>query len=265
MSFNEPTFHIGPVKSADATSVHALVMFLLSMLLLSGCSTVVSYKSNLPPGPARKPGYPIPVYTQDKTVPRPCELIGTVSIGGGYFTMRGGSAEEETEKIITIAWKKGADVVQVRSVQDPGFTSGSYRMVADLLRYADTWETIPISMQSFTNYLDTHRQKLDPIEGIWEATGTNPHRIGIIRDRFQPGRNFVGFILNTTDPTWHKGYKKIDIQRGPQPGSYILDYYLEDFSKAETTVLLGQNSRFRLNMPTSDEDADIITYTRENP
>ncbi|HTQ51844.1 MAG TPA: hypothetical protein VMJ12_14125 [Candidatus Acidoferrales bacterium] len=257
--------HNTSILRIGLTSPFTTVMIICSAVLLSGCSTVVTYQPNLPPGPERKPGYPIPVYTQDKTVPRPCELIGTVSISGGYFTMRGGSAEEETERIIKIAWKKGADVARVKLVQDPGFTSASYSMEAQLLRYADTWETIPISMQSFTNYLDSHQKKLDPIEGIWEATGTNPHRIGIIRDRFQPGRDFVGFIINTTDPTWHKGYKKIDIQRGPQPGGYILDYYLEDFSKAETTVLLGQSSRFRLNMPTTDEDADIITYTRESP
>ena len=105
-------------------------------------------------------------------------------------------------------------------------------MVADLLRYADVWETIAISTQGFANYLETHRQNLDPIEGVWDGTGTLPHRIGIIRDNSKPGRDFVGFILNTTDPTWHEGYKKIDIKRGVQPGSYVLDYYLEDFSES---------------------------------
>ena len=72
-------------------------------------------------------------------------MIGTVSVGGGHFTMRGGSAEQETQKMIKTAWEKGADAVQVRSVEEPGYTSGTYRMVADLLRYTDAWETVAIS------------------------------------------------------------------------------------------------------------------------
>ncbi len=90
-----------------------------------------------------------------------------------------------------------------------------------------------------------------------------PHRIGIMRDNSKPGRDFVGFILNSPDPTWHEGYKKIDIQRGVQPGSYVMDYYLEDFNGKEITVILGQSRTFTLNMPTSDEEADFITYTKQ--
>jgi len=231
-------------------------------LLLTGCSTVVTYKPNTTAGPARPVGYPIPVYTENMTVPRPCEVIGTVAIGGGHFTMFGGSAESETEKVIKTAQEKGADAVQVRSVEDPDFSRANYRMVADLLRYTDNWETVVMSEQGFVNYLDTHRQNLEPIEGIWDGSGTVPHRIGIIRDTSKPGRDFVGFILDTKNPAWRQGYKKIDIKHGVQPGSYILDYYLDNFNQQETTVILGQSLTFTLNMPTSDEEADIITYSK---
>jgi hypothetical protein len=262
MSFNDTQFRIGPMKHPTAAPLRHLAAFLFSALLLTGCSTTVTYQARLPAGPAKPPGYPIRVYTGNMIVPRPCVVIGTVAVGGGHFTMRGGSAEAETEKIIKTAWEKGADAVQVRSVEEPGYTSGNYRMVANLLRYADVWETIPITREAFANYLDTHRQNLDPIEGVWDGTGTVPHRIGIMRDNSRPGRDFVGFILNTPDPTWHEGFKKIDIRRGKQPGSYIMDYYLDDFSEKEITVILGQNVAFTLNMPISDEDADIITYTK---
>jgi len=262
MSLNDTKFHIGPVKYPEAAPVRHLAAFLFLALLLAGCSTTVTYHANLPAGPAKPTGYPVPVYTENMTIPRPCVVIGTVAIGGGSFTMRGGSAEAETEKIIKTAWEKGADAVQVRSVEEPGYTSGNYRMVADLLRYADAWETIAISRQGFANYLNTHGQNLDPIEGVWDGTGTVPHRIGIMRDHSRPGRDFVGFILDTADPTWREGYKKIDIRRGVQPGSYILDYYLDDFSEKETTVILGQNLTFTLSMPTSDEEADTITYAK---
>jgi len=242
--------------------IRSLALFLFSGLLLTGCSTVLTYQPNLPAGPAKPAGYPIPVYTENMTVPRPCAVMGTVFIGAGHFTMRGGSADAETAKIIKTAWEKGADAVRVRSVENPGYTSASYRMVADLLRYTDDWETIIISEPAFAHYLDTHRQSLDPIEGIWDGAGTVPHRIGIMRDHSMPGRDFVGFMLDTADPTWREGYKKIDIQRGIQPGSYVLAYYLDNFSKKEITVILGQRLTFKLNMPTSDEEAEFVTYTK---
>ena len=244
----------------ESRLVPALIF--VSLLLLTGCSTVTTYTPHSAAGPAKPVGYPIPIYTEKMSVPRPCEVIGTVSIGGGYFTMRGGTPESETVKVIKKAWEKGADAVRIRSIEEPDFSHASSRMVADLLRYTDDWETIVGSEQWLINYLDAHRQNLDPIEGIWDGTGTVPHRIGIIRDTSRPGRDFVGFILDTANPAWREGYKKIDIQRGVQPGGYVLEYYLEDFTRKEITVILGQSRTFTLNMPTSDEDADIVTYTK---
>src|ERR1700690_2040886 len=95
--------------------IHCLALFLFSVLLLCGCSPVLTYQPNLPDGPAKPAGYPIAVYTENVRVPRPCVVIGTVFIGGGHLTMRGGSVESETQRIIQTAWEKGADAVQVRS------------------------------------------------------------------------------------------------------------------------------------------------------
>jgi hypothetical protein len=222
----------------------------------------VTYQPHSPAGPAWPAGYPIPVYTENMTVPRPCELIGTVTVAEGSFTMRGGSADQETKKIIETAWKKGADVVHISSIERPDFSRADFRIVADLLRYADDWETIPVSRQNLVNYFDTNEQRLDPIEGVWEGAGTNPNHIVIIRNHSKPGRDFIGFILSPDNPTWHEGYKKMDIKRGVQPGAYIVDYYLEDFSRVEVTVILGHSRVFTLNMPTSDEDADFVTYSK---
>jgi hypothetical protein len=256
MTQHAPIFRMGlpfPFSTAAILSLAAL---------LAGCSTVVSYQPHRPAGPAKPVAYPIPVYTEKMTVPRKCEVIGTVTVGEGFFTMRGGSAEDETKEIIKTAWEKGADVIKIRSIDTPGFARKDFRIVADLLRYTDRWETITPSAQWLMNYLDTHQQTLDPIEGVWDGAGTNPNRVAIIRDHSKPGRDFVGYILDTSDPTWHVGYKKIDIKRGVHPGGYIVDYYLEDFSKVEVTVILGQSRVFTLNMPTSDEDADFITYSK---
>lgn len=233
---------------------------LLLALCLTGCSTEVAYKANLPTGQAKPAGYPVPVYTESMTVPRPCQLIGTVSIGGGQFAVFGGSVESEMKKLMQTAWKKGADAIQITSVEQPGFSRAGFRLTANLLRYTDTWETVPVSPSQFAAYLAKNRRHLDPIEGVWEGYEIAPITIGIMRNSSKDGRDFVGFILNTQDPAWHEGYKKIDIRHGPKPGSYVLDYYLDNFSKQETTIHLGQNVAFSLMVQTSDQTPQFISF-----
>ena len=244
-------------------AVHCLGVCLFSAVLLTGCSTIATYKPQAAAGPAKPPGYPVLVYTEDMTVPRPCEVIGTISVSDTYFTMFGGSIESEMGKVMHAAREKGADVVQMKSMGRPDFSDTHYRLVADLLRYKNAWETVVIPEQAFANYLKTNQRNLDPIEGVWDGSGRIPHRIGIIKDTSKAGRHFIGFVLNTENPTWRKGYKKIDIQRGLQPGSYIFDYYLDDFSKRETTVVLGGRMTFTLAIPVSEEQTELITYSKE--
>ncbi|HUA69053.1 MAG TPA: hypothetical protein VMA13_10955 [Candidatus Saccharimonadales bacterium] len=239
-----------------------LAPFVFLIVLLTGCSTMATYKPNLPVGPAKPAGYPVPVYTEHQRVPRPCQIIGTVSIGGGQFTMFGGSVESEMVKVMRIAWEKGADAVQIASVEEPGFLNSSFRLTANLLRYADTWETVSVTPAQFAAYLHANQQHLDPIEGVWEGFDVAPIRIGIMRNSAEPGRDFVGFILNSENPVWREGYKKIDIRRGAQPGSYIFDYYLDNFSQQETTVILSQNMTFSLMIQTPDEKPDFINYAK---
>jgi hypothetical protein len=262
MTKDAPKFSIGQAHYFSAASIRYLVPFLFSMLMLTACSTVVTYKSNTVAGPARPVDYPVLVYTENMTIPRPCEVIGTISIGDTRFTMFGGSIESEMGKVMKTAREKGADAVQIKSIEKPGFSDSNYRLVANLLRYTDIWETVAISEQEFAAYLNTNRRNLDPIEGVWNGYGQIPHRIGIMRNTSKPGRDFIGFILNTENPAWYKGCKKIDIKRGIEPGTYILDYYLDNFSKRGTAVILGKNMTFTLTIPTSEEEADVITYSK---
>ena len=238
-----------------------LALFLFSMLLLTGCGTVVTYKSKTPAGIAKPADYPILVYTEDMTVPRPFEVIGTVSAKNSGFTITGGSVEDIMKKVMLRARQNGADAVQVTSIDKPGFTNPNYRMAADLLRYTDSWETIGISENEFAAYLKRNRKSLDPIEGVWFADHQYGNRIGIMRNTSKPGRNFVGFVLNTDQPAWRKGYKKIDIARAKQPGIYNFNLFLDDFSRVGTTVVLDNADEITLLIQTADEDK-TITYTR---
>ena len=252
----------GAPHDASNTTIRCSALFLFSALLLAGCSTVATYQSKTSAGPAKPADYPILVYTEDETVPRPCEVIGTISIHAGDFTVFGGSLESEMKKVLQAAREKGADAVQMKSVERPGFSNANYRLVADLLRYTDPWETVAITEQEFANYLKANQRNRDSIEGVWDGREGAPLRIGIMRNASKPDRDFIGFILNTENPAWRKGYKKIDIKRGPQPGSYIFGYYFDDFSKRETTVILGRQMTFTLAIPTTDEKTPTITFSR---
>jgi hypothetical protein len=236
-------------------------LFIVLMFLLAGCGTTVTYKSRTSAGSAKPTGYPIPVYTEGMTVPRPTEVIGTVSIKNSGLTVHGGSVEAVMKDVMQRARQNGADAVRVTSIDKPDFGNPNYRMTADLLRYDDSWETIALSEDEFLAYLKKNEQSLDPIEGIWFADGQYRNRIGIMRNTSKRGRDFIGFVLNTDQPSWRKGYKKIDIARGKQQGTYVFNYYLDNFSQRGTTVILGDASEFMLIFQTADEN-ESVTYSK---
>ena len=227
--------------------------------LLAGCGTTKTYTENLPAGPAKPPDYPIPVYNINMRLPRPCELIGKLAIGDTQLTMFGGSMPEVMKTIMKTAHKKGADVVVLTSIKSPEFESAHYRVEANLLRYADTWETNGLSENDFLGYLRQHQRTLDPIEGIW--SDGSPDRIGIVRNSSKPGRDFIAYMLNVELPSWQAGYKKMDIARVDRPGAYSLKYYRDDFGMEKTTILLDHNRAFSF-MIITDDKADEVTFTK---
>jgi len=247
------------LKVVNSTKNLALILF--SASLLAGCGTVVTYKQNIPAGPATPLGYPIPVYTEDQSIPRPSEVIGTVFVGTTALTVVGGSVDDVMIKVMQTAREKGADTVQVTSIDKPDYTNPKYRVAADLLRYTDRWETIAISENEFLAYLQRNKKSLDPIEGVWFADSQYENRIGIMRNASKRGRDFIGFVLNGEPPSWRRGYKKIDIARGKQRGIYNFNFYLDDFSQIGTTVVLANPTEFILLVGTSD-GSKMVTYSK---
>lgn len=239
-----------------------LAPVLFISLLLTGC-TSVTYNCNLPAGPAKPAGYPIPLYTEQMKVPRPCELVGTLSIAAGSFSMSGGSIEKELQTVMQRAREKGADVVKLTAVNKPDYANPNYGLTAALLRYADVWETVSISPQDFQAYLEKNQQGLDPIEGIWISAGPVPHAIGIMKDKSMPGRDFVGFILNSANPVWPVGAKKMDIRRGVRPGNYVVRYYLDDFEPYGMSLILGQKRVIIFNIQKADGEEMVFAYSKK--
>jgi hypothetical protein len=236
-----------------------LALFVSLIFLLTGCTTTKTYTPNMAAGPAKPADYPIPLYTEDMRIPRPCQLIGHLSIGDTQLTMFGGSIKDVMKTLMDKAHEKGADVVELISIKQPDFESAHYRLEANLLRYADDWETVSMSENDFLIYLRQHQPALDPIEGIW--SDGSPDRIGIIKDTSKPGRDFIAFMLNVELPTWRKGYKKMDIARANRPGTYNLKYYRDDFGMAKTAVLLDHDRAFTFIVHANDVDSEV-TYIK---
>jgi len=182
-------------------------------------------------------------------------VIGDISIDHTPLTISGGAFGDEMRKVMRRAHARGADAVQIVAIQKPGFSSGSYSVQARLLRYADVWEKMALSETELKAYLKKNRTTLDPIEGIW--TDGLPHRLGIVRDATQPGREFIAYTLTPDLANWQPGDKKMDIARGDTPGSYHIRYYKDDFSRSDLIVNLEQNGRFEFILNSGDHSFPI--------
>jgi len=237
-------------------------LVLVMSLLFTGC-TSTTYESTRPPGPSKPAGYPIPLYNQKMEVPRPCEIIGTMTIDAGRFIVTGGSFPQELQKLMQKAHEKGADAVKLTAVRKPSYTNPNSSLRADLLRYTDLWEIVATSPTAFQAYLHANHQELDPVEGVWTSPGSNPHSVGIMKDKSKPGREFVGFILESANPAWPVGAKKMELRRGVRPGSYALTYYLDDFEPCGISLVLGQKRTFVITVRRGDADDLIFVYSKK--
>lgn len=233
---------------------------------LSGCGTFTSftsYQALTPAGPATPDDYPLPVYPPELTPPRPCRVLGLLAVNPVWFTLEGPTVSQEMAKIMRAAHAKGADAVQITTVQKPGFDTPDFSIHARLLRYTDTWERIPWTESQVRAYLHQNLTRLDPIEGIW--TDGLPRRLAIIRDATQPGRDFVAFTLTPDPANWQAGDKKMDVARGNAPGAYAITYYQNDFSAAALVVSLENNRRFQFILNVGDQSFPVAFTKLEPP
>ena len=240
-------------RTSPCRRLHRGMLFALALWIGAGCATP-SYKPYSQASPSKPKDYPIPAYAAEMRIPRPCQLIGTVSINAGKFTVFGGSSGAQLEEILLAAHEKGADAVRFVDVKKPDFLNPNYRMKANLLRYADVWETVSLTNNAFQTYLQNNRANLDPIEGVWLSTGAARMVIGIMKNNSRPGREFIGFILSSTSLAWPPGTKKLDIRRGPVPDSYTLVFYMEDFAPREIPIMLKDKREFTIRFRHENEE-----------
>jgi uncharacterized protein YceK len=237
-------------------------LFLLPVAVLVGCTTVSSYTPKAEPGPAQAKDYPIYVYNEKKRVPRPFEVIGTMTIKDTPFTMFGGSLEGEMKELRDNARRKGADALRITSLEQPGFLHAKYRITADFLRFTTEWESLELSEEEFRAYLTTKKETLDPIEGFWSASDAMRSRVGIVRNDDHPSRDFFAFILSTNNPTWQRGDKKLELVGGERPGVYRGIYYFDDYSRQAVAFTLTRSRTNMFVLPMPDDNPPII-FTKE--
>lgn len=226
------------------------VAILLPALLFAGCTTV-KYEPKATAGPAKPANYPVYVYAETTKIPRPHEVVGSMRVGDTPITMFGGTIEGVLETLRKHAREKGADALQLTSVQAPGFTSANYRANANFLRFTDVWESVAVSEEGLKAYFQTNAATLDPIEGVWTGNDPARSRIAIMRNSTKPGREFVAVVLGTMNPSWHPGDKKLDILRGERPGVYRGSFFLDDYQEKKVAITLRgpPENRFLVHLP----------------
>jgi hypothetical protein len=235
---------------------------LFALLLLAGCTTTVKYQAKTVAGPAKPPDYPIYIYTEKMDLPRPCEIIGTMHVGDTPFTVFGGSLEGVLNTLRQSARQKGADAVQLTSVRSPEFQTAHYRADANFLRFTEPWESVSFPEEDLRAYFRTNGATLDSVEGIWFGNDPVRTRIGIVKNKSKRGRDFVAFILNTKNPSWQRGDKKLDIARGERPGVYRAEYYQEDYQGIKVAFPLQVPPRNKFVIQTSEDNLPLL-FTRE--
>lgn len=235
------------------------LLFLVPLAgLLAGCTTVTKYESKSEASVAKPADYPIYLYPKEVRVPRPYEVVGVMAIRDTLFTVFGGSFASEVAELRQRARKVGADAVQLTSVEQPDFMHAKYRIEANLIRFTDPWENLPLTEEEFAAYLRTQEEVLDPIEGVWSANDAMRSRVGIIRNQVRSGRDFVAFILNTQNPTWQRGDKKLELASGERPGVYRGVYYLDDYHrKGVAFSLMGARTNVFV-LPMTEADQPVV-------
>jgi len=237
---------------------------ILLALLLAGCSTITKYESRLPAGPAKPADYPVYIYTEEITVPRAFEVIGTMRVSDTPFTVTGGSLEKVLNKLRDNARTKGADALQIKAIRKPDFLSPNYGAEAHFLRFTDQWESLALTKERLEAYFRTNQAALDPIEGLWSGSDTTQSRVVIIKNDSRRGRDLVALIVGTKNPAWQTGDKKMDLARGERPGVYRGTYYQDDYRAKRVAFTLRGSATNQIVLQLS-EDGEFTVFNRAMP
>lgn len=237
---------------------------ILLALMLAGCSTTAKYEPRLPAGPAKPADYPIYIYVEGVQVPRAFEVIGTMRVSPTSFTVMGGSLEKVLAKLRDHARAKGAEAVQLTDVTKPDFWNPNYGAEAAFLRFTDVWESIALTPEDVRAYFQTNQARLEPAEGVWMGNDATRSRVAIMKNASQRGRDLVAWMLDSRNPSWCAGDKKMDLVRGERPGIYRGTYYQDDYRGKRVAFTLRGAATNQIFLQLS-EAGEFVLFSRETP
>lgn len=122
----------------------------------------------------------------------------------------------------------------------PAGSAGEEDPAAIRARFA-TWEKVDLTEEAFRAGLAGRRASLDPLEGIWEISGSS-YRLAIVRSP-RPERDFAALILAADGVWWSPGQVKATF-KAAGPGRYESRFYLKNHSERSLTARLDRNLLF---------------------
>ena len=99
-------------------------------------------------------------------------------------------------------------------------------------------ERYQITPKAFKLYIDKLGLNTG-YEGLWDSSA---YTIGVVKDKTNPNREYVGFIVESKNPNWQKNQVKFEIFKTGK-AKYNMKYYMGDHSvrQFENIDLLGNN------------------------
>jgi hypothetical protein len=126
------------------------------------------------------------------------------------------------------------------AAQPPEAPAGQEDPAAIRARFA-SWEKIDLTEEAVRASLAERRASLDPLEGIWEISGS-PYKVAIVQSP-KPERDFAALILAADGVWWTPGQVKA-AYKAAGPGRYESRFYYRDHSERRFAARLDRNLLF---------------------
>lgn len=151
------------------------------------------------------------------------------------------------------------------SAFDPNLASAYAKELKEKLK---KWENIDVNEVTLRDYLDENIGTLDSIEGLWilDRTGWPHAKIGIIRDKNTPTRDFIGIKIEYTNAIWEPGHVFVEFQKTASSGTYITTLHNLDGSKLILNSIVGNTGSLVFHFINTDTgDSTPFTFLKIYP
>jgi len=129
----------------------------------------------------------------------------------------------------------------------------------------ENWEIIDISEEQLKAKLSANGEANNTIEGIWTSMEDNQYRIGIINETSNSKRDFVGYILETTNSLWKNQQVKIEFKKTAYSSVYTTTYYMGDHTPQGTTAFINDAGFLEIKLKNPDNTQVQSLFIKNYP